>query len=61
MILKAIIVFLQARHESLQPDGPRAVMIHEMPVKTYMPVQNYIIIIIIRSAFIIIIHLKSHK
>ena len=36
-------------------------MIHKVPVKPIMPVQNHIIpIIIIRSAFVIIIHLKSH-
>ena len=33
-------------------------MIHEVPVKTY---NNHIITIVIRSAFVIIIHLNSYK
>ena len=34
-------------------------MIHGLPVKTYNALQNHIITIIIRSAFVIIIHLNG--
>ena len=38
--------FLQELHESLLPNGPWAVMIHGMPVKTYNALQNHIIVLL---------------
>ena len=36
--------FLQALHESY---GPRAVMIHGVPLKTYNALQNHIIVLLV--------------
>ena len=38
--------FLQALHESLLPNGPWAVMIHGVSVKTSNALQNHIIVLI---------------